>query len=66
MKKLIFGFIDFFGSGHLLIHHIWKKWLKNDRSQKFFWIQKSVVSYNSTTQEFFQFMQYSHTFYSEL
>ena len=66
MKKVNFGFSNLFGSGHFLIHHFWKKWLRNDWSQKIFCSQKSVVSYNSTTQEFFQFIQYFQTFYSEL
>ena len=43
MKKVIFGFNNFFGSGHFLINFFWKKRSRNDRSQKFFCIQKSVL-----------------------
>ena len=43
MKKVIFGFNNFLGSGHFLIHLFWKKWSRNDRSQKIFCIQKSVL-----------------------
>ena len=53
MKKLIFGINNFFGSGHFLIHFFWKKWSKNDRSKKIFWIQKSVFSYISNAQKKF-------------
>ena len=42
MKKLIFDFNDFFGSGHFFDPWDLKKWPKNDRSQK---IQKSQKSF---------------------
>ena len=53
MKKLIFGFNNFLGSGHFLIYFLWKKWSKNDRSKKNFCIQKSVLSYISNAQTIF-------------
>ena len=34
MIKLIFCINKFFGSGYFLIHEIFKKWPKSDRSQK--------------------------------
>ena len=36
-----------------LIYDFWKKWSKNDRSQKKFFIPKSVCSYISTAQKIF-------------
>ena len=33
MKKLIFDYSNFFGSGHFSIHQIWKNGSKKDRSQ---------------------------------
>ena len=53
MKKLIFDYNNFFGSGHFLIHQIWKNRLKNSRSQKSCCNQKSVFSCKSTTQRNF-------------
>ena len=53
MKKVIFGFNNFFGSGHFLIYVLRKKWSKNDRSKKNFCIQKSVFSYISNAQKKF-------------
>ena len=50
MKNLIFDYNNFFGSGHFLIHQIWKNRLKNSRSQKSCCNQKSVFSCKSTTQ----------------
>ena len=49
-KKLIFHFIKFFGWGHFLIHDIWKKWPKNDPSQKKFLHPKirSLIHFNHT------------------
>ena len=52
-KKLIFDYNNFFGSGHFLIHQIWKNRLKNSRSQKSCCNQKSVFSCKSTTQRNF-------------
>ena len=57
MKKVIFGFNNFFGSGHFLIHDFWKKWSKNDRSQKNFLHTKiSFLIHFECTKEFFKFM----------
>ena len=66
MKKLIFHFTNFFGWGHFLIHHFWKKWSKNHPSKKKFASKKSLLSYNSTTQKFLKSMFYFQTFLSEL
>ena len=33
MKKMIFDYSNFFGSGHFSIHQIWKNGSKKDRSQ---------------------------------
>ena len=53
MKKLIFGINNFFGYGHFLIYVLCKKRSRNDRSQKIFCIQKSVLSYISNAQTIF-------------
>ncbi len=70
MKKLIFYFNNFFGSGHFLIHQIWKNRLKNSRSQKSCCNQKSVFSCQSTTQKNFwnpiTLVMYFHNFFPEL
>ena len=66
MKKLIFHFTNFFGWGHFLIHHFWKKWSKNHPSKKKFASKKSLLSYISTTQKFLKSMFNFQTFLSEL
>ena len=48
MQKLIFHKSNFFGSGHFLIHEIWKNRPKNDRSQKIYFYEKSVFACRST------------------
>ena len=65
MKKVIFGFNNFFGSGHFLIHVFWKKWSKNDRSQKIFCIQKSVLSYILNAQKIFFKSMLTFTFFRQ-
>ena len=34
MKKLNFGYSNFFGLGHFLTHFLQKNWPKNDRNKK--------------------------------
>ena len=53
MKKLIFHQNNFLSSGHFLIHEILKNRSKNDRSQKSYLNEKSVLWCPSTTQRNF-------------
>ena len=70
MKKLIFDYNNFFGSGYFLTYFFRSDGSKNGRSQKSCCNQKSVFSCQSTTQKNFwnpiTLVMYFHNFFPEL
>ena len=70
MKKLIFDYNNFFGSGYFLTYFFRSDGSKNGRSQKSCCNQKSVFSCQSTTQKNFwnpiTLGMYFHNFFPEL
>ena len=56
MKKLIFQYNNFFGSGHFLVYFSRPHGSKNDRSQKSYFDKKSVFSCLSTSWSNFLFL----------
>ena len=70
MKKLIFDYNNFFGSGYFLTYFFRSDGSKNGRSQKSCCNQKSVFLCQSTTQKNFwnpiTLVMYFHNFFLEL
>ena len=62
MKKLIFDYSNFFGSGHFSIHQIWKNGSKKDRSQNVKGFKNYSFMLVDLTNEFLKYVLYLQTF----